>query len=243
MNIIVFGITNWDSPQEVSNKETQLKEWHQRIKKFIPGVSKIFLTTGTYSDPKLCPLDCPMYQVPFIKTEPYSKNRNYFRHGFMTAIWHTLFHEPNVDLLIHCQTRNLIGEDLTPYINEFLKKEEILMAPKFSSLMGCSIDVSLMFLKPPAILFYSIGGYRQSLDTRKRVLNCEEEAFLMFKNSWYNPWDKILTIKQLDSSFLDNQTPFKIQDKNYFLSLPFIASQPPHCEKEYSEIWKKRNRY
>jgi hypothetical protein len=243
MKIIVFGVTNWESQAEATYQSKHLQEWYERIKKFIPQASKIFLTTGTYSNPEFNPLDCPLYQAPFIKTEPYSKNKNYFRHGFMTGIWHTLLNYSDVDLLIHCQTRNLIGEDLTPYINNFLERDEIIMAPKFSSLMGSSIDVSLVFLKPPAILFYSIGGYRQSIDTRKKVLNCEEEAFLMFQNSWYNPWNKILTIRQLDSSFVDNKTPFKITDQNYFASLPFIASKLPHCEKEYSKIWKKKNLY
>ena len=122
------------------------------------------------------------------------KKYNYFRYGFMIGIWQTLLDNYDFDLLIHCQTRNLIGENLNKYIIDFKnKKDKILMAPSFHSLIGSSIDVSLMFMKRNAVISYTQTGVRQNFEFfSQKCLNCEEEAFLMFRNNWYNPWKNIL---------------------------------------------------
>jgi hypothetical protein len=83
-----------------------------------------------------------------------------------------------------------------------MKRKEVLMAPAFTSFIGSSIDVSLMFMKKSCVLTYSQTGARQNFEIfSNECLNCEEEAFLMFRNSWYNPWKEILSIKQFDSPF------------------------------------------
>jgi hypothetical protein len=258
MKIVVYGVTNWDSRQDFGrscskcNLEQNLIEWYNRVLKFIPGTHKLFLTTGTYSDPRLNPIPVDLIQIPFFKTLEYSPQNNYFRNGFMVGIWKALLDYADFDLLIQCQTTRIIGQDLSGILEEFMKRDEQLLAPRFTSGTNNnynikSIDVGFMVMKKNAALMYAVAGKRQSCDSHNSPMNCEDEAYLMFKNSWWNPWPNIPTLKQLDltantASDFGGSTDswYNITDLEYFKKMPIIAIGK-HVELDYYNEWLKAN--
>lgn len=265
MKILVYGTTHWDNIEEVNFKKASLEEWYKRIKKNIPQASDIFLTSGSYSDPTLNPLPCPLYQIPFFRPFPYSQQNCFFRTGFLTGIWKALIDFADFDILIHCQTRHFLGEDLTPYLKEFMTRKEVVMSINHTSNGGHlkGIDVGFIAMKRAAALLYTVSGYRQTCDDNPGVLAVEEEAYMMFENMWYSPWGEIPTFKQIDwpwrvsrkmkivngvlSSEINNfkedyinsePSPFDITDIEYFKKLPFIATSF-HVTDEFLNEWKK----
>lgn len=268
MKILVYGVTHWHGPQDfkkkcciVHDKQLIHQEWYNRVSTFIPN-SEIFLTTGTYSDPSLNPLPVELVQIPFRKMIEYSLQNNFFRNGFMTGIWKALLDHPDFDLLIHCQITRYIGVDLTSYIQEFMSRPEQLFSIRFTSgfkkqLDVRGIDVGFMAMKRNAALMYAVGGLRQSCDASFYPLNCEEEAYLMFKDSWWNPWPNIPTVKQLDRTYqalkknvmteemskkLPEHSLYTITDLEYFKKLPIIASSY-HVSDKYLIEWLRANPY
>jgi hypothetical protein len=265
MKTIVYGVTNWDDEEEfkiecpLCNKKNNLIEWYNRIVSFIPNIEHFFLTTGTYSDPSLNPLPIPVYQIPFFKVFPYSAQNNYFRVGFMTGIWKSLLEAPDFDLLIHIQTTRMIGTDLTPLIEEFMSREEQLMAMRFTSGVNREddikgIDVGFMAMKREAALMYAVGGRRFSCDNNPEPMNCEDEAYLMFNESWMTLWPDIPTPKQHDltyksgfskeelSEYRGRESWYEITDVDYFKSLPIIATGK-HVDHDFYQAWLNANPY
>ena len=242
MKILVYGVTNWDDEEQANNQSDHLNEWHERVNCFIGDTEKVFITTGSYSDPKLNPTTCDVVQIPFFRPYPYSKQNCYFRMGFMTGIWHALMNY-DFDILIHCQCRNLIGEHLQPTLKYFNTLEDQIMSPTWSSMVGTSIDVGFMAMKKKAALMYCATGYRQNCDQSKTSINCEEEAYLMFNNSWFNPWPETLTCRPYDISYhhdspnypsIYDLTPEQIKE------LPIIATGK-HCNTQDLEQWKNNH--
>jgi len=265
VKIIVYGTTHWDNELQANHKKEDLLEWYRRVKKFIPQASEIFLTTGSYSDPKFNPLPCPLFQVPFFRPFPYSQQNCFFRTGFLTGIWKSLIDFADFDILIHCQTRHLLGEDLTPYLEEFVLQKEVVMSIHHTSNGGNlrGIDVGFMAMKRAAALLYTVSGYRQTCDDNPNALSVEEEALKMFNGMWYSPWYSIPTFKQIDwpwrlaktakvidgvlhtdiNNFKEDYkysepSPLDITDIEYFKKLPFISTSF-HVTDEFLNEWKK----
>lgn len=263
MKILVYGVTNWDGKEEFDdgcmhcNRGFNLIEWYNRVVTFIPNAHKVFITTGTYSDPRLNPLPVDIYQLPFIKVVPYSPQNSYFRVGFMTGIWKALLDYTDFDILFHVQCRTLLGKDLTPYLEEFMNREEQVMGLRYTSgthHQGFThgIDVGAMAMKRDAALMYAIGGRRFSCDNNPLPMNCETEAYLMFKDSWMKLFPEIPTVRQDDGTYhegMNKEDPdsvprslYHISDIEYFKKLPIIANGK-HVNKEFYLEWLKANPY
>jgi len=258
MKILVYGVTHWDSEKDFEspcikcNRRDGLIEWYNRVLRFLPEPHKTFLTAGTYSDPRLNPIPVDLVQIPLQKALNYSHQNSYYRNGFMVGIWKALLDYPDFDLLIHCQTTRLIGQDLTKIINEFMQREEQLLGPRFTSgantkYSETGIDVGFMAMKKNAALMYAVAGRRQSCDNYFLPINCEKEAYLMFKNSWWNPWPKIPTLKQHDLTARtakdfgrEVSTWYDITDIEYFKKLPIIATGK-HVDIDYYIEWLRAN--
>lgn len=265
MKIVVFGVTHWDNEEEFlpscsnCNKGTMLIEWYNRVFNFIPNPHKVFLAAGSESNPALNPLPIDLYQIYFKKIFPYSNQNLYFRLGFMTGIWKALLDFPDFDLLIHVQCARYLGKDLTPYLKEFLQRDEQVMAfnlksqiPEVAGEQTWEVmDVGFMAMKKPAALMYAATGYRQSCDPNANVIAVEDEALLMFKDSWWNPFPEIPTIRQRDlayetlcnESFIDynvGESRFEVTDIEYFKTLPIIANGK-HVTKEFLDAWLEAN--
>jgi len=261
MKIVVFGVTHWDDEKDLNspscpihNKRATLIEWYNRVFSFIPNPEKVFLAAGTYSDPKLNPLPLELIQIGFKKYIRYSRQNNYFRLGFMTGIWKGLLDYPDFDLLIHVQCTRYLGRDFTPWLNEFMKREEQLMAFSLTSEPPVysdgeiykAIDVGFMAMKKPAALMYAATGLRQCCERVVDALNCEEEAFNMFEGSWWNPYPEMPTMRQRDLAHEEGglveegSSKFEITDIDYYKSLPIIANGK-HFTGEFAQAWVDAN--
>lgn len=259
MKIKAFGVGNWDDEKQFFDQLPILKEWSERIYCFVPNiVDRICITPGSYSPvtqdilKELDQLKIDVIQTPFFRRGDYSRINNYFRLGFMTGIWHSLLLDKNADtyelpydLILHCQCRTLIGEDMSPYIESFMERSDILMAPMYTSKIGTSVDVGCMFMKPYAAKTYLSTGFRQSCDQDIDCMNCEYEAFLMFAKYWYNPWPNLLSTKQKDSASTippSDYSIFRYNNIEDFCKLPIISVGDKHIEKKYFNKWKKNHK-
>jgi len=243
MKVVVYGVVHWDSEKHAKEQRSDLIEWYTRVKKFIP-CDDIFLTAGTYSNPQFNPLPIPIINNGIKYTNEYSIEWNYFRNGFMTGIWHASMNL-DFDILFHVQCRNLIGEDLSPYLENFYNREEIMMAPQWkASRWGITVEVSLMAMKNDAVKKYVGGGLRPSLALYSPVLNTELEAFHLFNENgqWYNPFYWITSTRKRDPDKWNAGRKYSQWDvpMNRFLKLPFIAINK-HCSKEEADEWRKEN--
>lgn len=242
MRVVVFGVTNWDDKSQAEKQTTQLRKWEERVRAFIPNVTEVFLTCGSYSPPEFNPTDLPIHQVPMYRGAPYSVQNNYFHLGLKTGLWKKCI-DDDYDLLIHCQTTRFISSAVTDALNKFMDMPELVMAPRFSSMIGTSIDVGFLAMKPKAVLYYCAAGHRYSLHQTNKCLNCEEEAYLLFNETWFEPFPQCITTKQLDiSAEYDDpyNSPFTIKRLKDFIQYPIIATGK-HVEPHYLQEWEKYN--
>ena len=251
MNIIVYGVHHWTNEKQSDESISHCKEWYDRITKFVPNVKKVIIATGNYCNLEFNPfpkeVQIVQNKVPF--SEKYSIKHNYFRNGFMTGIWHTLLNEDNWDVLFHVQSRVLLGKSLKEEFQYFIEKDTMqIMAPRFTQYIGSSVEISVIAMKPIAVQKYATSAVRQSFGYYDNInINCEDEAYIMFSNFWYNPWPEVITNRQLD--FFSNDdgvqnnefTPFTITDQKVFNKLPFIATGEKHVELEFLNSWKASN--
>lgn len=232
--IIVFSVAFWrDAPVKLYN------EWLKRVKSAIK-YDRLFLAPGSYSDPTVMPDGTEVVQIGIKNTREYSRDWNYFRVGFQTALYHLLLNIKDFDVAIHVQDSVFLYEDLMPYVKEFLKRSEILAAPKFSSEMGCFIETGLMMLKKPAIEKYITSPLRPSL-TEDESLNVEEEALLLFKDNWWNFAPEVLTIRTRDDTVTHIKgSPFDLSFDT-LLNLPFFMITDD-LSNEQINTWFEKNK-
>ena len=239
MNIMVFGVGNWDTRSDADEQRSNYKEWHSRLCHYMGNPKEVFITPGSYSNPDYCPIsDTKVVQIGIQKTKQYSSLWSYFRVGFFTGIYHALLN-PGWDLLVHCQTRMLLGTDMVPHLKEFLNRPEQIMAPKWTSTNGTQIEVALLAMKPDAVRKYATSTLRSSLieKTEKQYsLNSEHECLLMFSDEWYNPFPEVFSTRKMSVGYTgDGDRDFEL-DMSTFLKLPFISGNR-HCSKEDLKLW------
>lgn len=247
MKIAVFGVYHWLNEPPTQEQIDYCKDWEARIHKHI-GECEIFVTTGTYSDPKFSPFskNIPIIQNGCPPTQKYSVDHNYFRNGFMTGIWHALLNIKDYDILYHVQTRVKIGDNLTSHLQEFIKLENCsVMAPRFASNLGTLIEISCMAMKPSAVLAYATQGLRATFTPPdSNTMSCEQEAYLMFYQTWYNPWPHVITTRQLDPDQRGLPHPFysafTISESTEINKLPMISTGK-HILDKFSQQWEQQH--
>ena len=232
--IVVFSVSFWrDTPPHLYG------EWKARVEKFI-AFDRLFIVPGSYSDPKILPDKPEVVQIGIKNTKDYSRDWNYFRVGFQTALYHLLLNVKEFDVAIHVQNSILLNMDLTSIAKEFMKREETIAAPKMCSEMGCFIETALMMLKRPAIEKYITSPMRASL-SKAPSINVEEEALYMFNDSWWNFAPEVLTARKKDNAVLDADGGlFEVSDED-FLNLPFIMASN-HVNETELQKWLEKNK-
>lgn len=251
MNVIVYGVHHWTNEKQSDECIAHCKEWYDRIMKFVPNVKKVIIATGNYCNLEFNPFpkEVQIIQNKIPLSEPYSRKYNYFRNGFMTGIWHTLLNEENWDVLFHVQGRVLLGKDLANEFKSFIENEKVsIMAPRFTQFIGTSVEISIIAMKPNAVQKYATSAIRQSFECYNEIdMNCEDEAYIMFSNAWYNPWPQVISNRQLDyfnndAGIQTNElSPFAIMDETEFNKLPFIATGDKHVTSKFLNSWKENN--
>lgn len=232
--IVVFSVAFWqDEPP------TLYANWRARVEKFI-DFDRLFIAPGSYSDPKILTDGTEVVQIGIKNTKDYSRDWNYFRVGFQTALYHLLLNIRDFDVAIHVQNSVLLNTDLTSIAKEFMGREETLAAPKICSEMGCFVETALMMLKKPAIEKYVTSPMRASL-SNSMAINVEEEALFLFNNDWWNFAPEITTIRQRDDTVVDSGgSPFELPE-DVFLDLPFIMAAN-HVSKANVKKWLEKNK-
>ena len=233
MKIKVYGVTNWDNKEQV---DPNLKEWYERTNAYIK-YDDIFLTTGTYSDPQYNPLPIPLIQNGLQKTRPYGKGWSYFRNGFVTGLWYCIFQD-NCDILIHNQTRMLIGEDMNQHIEDFYNSDKLIMAPRFTNIACTAVEVGFLCMKREAVIKIVSQPLRPSLCETDDIMNNEDEIYYLFKDSWYDPFFNIRTTRKRDWNY-PLESPFHLE-MDEFLDLP-IVSGGHHCSEDELNLWKEKH--
>jgi hypothetical protein len=161
--IVVFSVSFWrDTPPALYD------DWKARVEKFI-DFDHLFIAPGSYSDPKILPDNPEIIQIGIKNTNSYSRDWNYFRVGFQTALYHLLLNVRDFDVAIHVQNSILLNTDLTSIAKKFMEREETLAAPKMCSEMGCFVETALMMLKRPAIEKYITSPMRASLSKTSSI--------------------------------------------------------------------------
>ena len=250
--IIVFGVCNWDNKEHAESQKEHLTEWLNRVNYFI-NPEKVFLAAGSYSNPEYNPLpELQLVQNYWVPLGPYSPVNNYFRNGFIAGIWNALINEyGNFDILFHLQCRQLIGENIETECNDFMNKsDKFILAPKWMDYdhnQWCEyVDISNIGMKPMAAKMFTSMGLRPSIGLRSNIneecyVQSEEEAALLFKNHWYNPWPMIETTRQLSWRLRPRKNRELTRDE--LLKLPFIATTAKNSIKEDVDEWKKTHPY
>jgi len=252
MKLLVYGVTNWDNFEEAEKIKPDLIEWYERVIKFLPTASKVFIASGTYSPPSFNPLPCDLYQVENYKIGKYSRNNLYFRVGFLTGIWKALLDFSDFDVLLHVQCRNFVGQDLTSVVEEFWKRPEDVMSLNWKSSANLrGIEISFFGMKKRAAQLYTMTGLRQSCDPDPFILNSEDEAYELFKDTWYNPWPEIDTIRQHDRAFkylkkakrfIKREPRYNIQNIEDYTKYPVVCAGK-HVDPFFLKAWQEANPY
>jgi hypothetical protein len=252
MRVMVFGVCNWDTEEDALGQKEHLEDWLTRVNYFIKP-SNVFLAAGTYSNPKWSPLpQLRLVQNYWIPLGPYSPVNNYFRNGFMAGLWHSLINEyGNFDILFHMQCRQLIGEDITDKLSDFLNhKDKFIIAPRWRDYdhnRWCNyVDISNVGMKPIAVQMLTAMGLRPSIGLRidpgeEYYVQSEEEAALLFQNHWYNPWPEIETTRQISWRLYPRKN--KELTREELLKLPFVATTRKNSIEEDINEWKRTHPY
>lgn len=252
MKVIIFGATHWEKEEEflreTYNTGEILIEWYSRVFKYLPQSHKMFLTSGTSIDSKFNPLPIELIQTDFRKTIRHSNQNNYLKLAILTGIWKSILDYTDFDLLIHIQTNRFIGKNFINWIEEFMKREEQLMAFNLSSSLleedkqtEKLIDLGFMAMKKPAALIYAIAGLRQCCESNPFPITCEGEAFRLFQNSWWNPLPEMATMRQKDNLSNSINSQYEITDIEKFKTLPIIAAGQ-HVTGEFLNAWFEANK-
>ena len=236
MNVLVYGVTNWDNKSQAERQTKSLTEWYNRTTKYV-DYSDIFLTSGSYSDPEYNPLDVPLIQNGLQHTRDYGRGWNYFRNGFITGIWYALFKQ-DWDVLLHNQCRMFLGEDMNDKLERFHDRPELIMAPKFSNIACVAVEVGCVAMKREAAVKIISESRRPSLSYDDySVMNCEDELLDIFEDSWYDPFN-IRTTRKKDWNWPE-PSPFHLGTKE-FLDLPIISASH-HCTDAEIDEWMAKH--
>ena len=236
MRILVFGVGNWNTQEEAESIRDDLIEWNNRINAFL-GNPKIFIASGTYSDPMFNPLNIDLVQIGLHKKKEYSKKWNYFQVGFLSGLYHSLFN-PDWDILIHCQCRTFIGIDMIPLIEEFSKRKEQVCALSWMCTSGKIPETGFLAMKPDAVKKIVTQTTRTPLSENDNEINSEDDLADLFHNNWWNPYPNIMTIRK-DGKYNGFDDETKI-DMNTFLNLPIVAGTV-HCHREELKSWCEKH--
>lgn len=241
--LVCFGSVYWES--QYSENINYLSHWRNRCLKYIhPQV--MFMTTGSYVDSSINPIDCELVQLGIQKDKPHSDNWNYWKVSFLTGLFYSLI-KHQADIIIHCQTTTFLNYDFRNIIEEFQNSKYSVCAPRVSSHWGHAIESGFIMLKRNAAVKYITQPIRPSF-SNTNVLCVEKELLELFKDEWFNPFPQYSTfrktVEQEDARTFNNYDMiskcYNINDKDFY-KLPLIIG-PKHCQFKELDKWLEINK-
>jgi len=138
----------------------------------------------------------------------------------------------DIDLLIHVNENVYLNEDINPYIDEFMERDELIAAPHVLTESGKLLEAAFFMIKSDGIKKFIMETMCPSVSD-KPTLSIEKEFKEIFKDSWWNFLPHIPTIRYYDLTMSDRlDSPFTLMEKD-FLNLPIIYSSS--FVKQWSE--------
>ena len=241
MKLLAFGIFYWRSQSDAQKAKSSMVEWKKRLDHYLDDPD-IFITSGTYSDPKYNPTNMEFVQIDLPVTKPYSTGWNYWKHGFLTGVYHAMLNKRDWDVLCYVHYNLLLGENLIPKLKDFYDTPKEIASCSFIDPKGTFLEAGLMFLKKDAVLKYMTTNFKPCLDQSNRMY-IEEEMMELFSDSWYNLYPEIPTFRtNSDRSdepdvmeYLENYSI----DREQIPNLPFMFQT--HFIEPEIESWKRKH--
>lgn len=242
MKIITSSVINWSSHNDALQQRDSIIEWKKRIDKYL-NHPYIFLTAGSYSDPKWNPTNLPLVQIDLPVTKPYSLGWSYWKHGFVTSLYSALLSNQPWDIYAYIHHQVLLGEDMIPKIRDFFDSSSLLMAAKFEWPWGTIVDTGCMFFKRDSLVKYITSQPRPILSDNNDVL-IEQDIMDIFRNSWSEMYPEIprfrSSLNASDGTEIEKEFFSKYHvSPDQMIKLPFFTKN--HFNEEDRVLWERSN--
>jgi len=205
MKTIAFSTSYWHNQRQAIAKKAELVLWRGMIDELIKP-SKIILTCGTESNPDYCPIHgVEVLNSHVMFDRPYDFIYwNYAVCAYNAALWYAVLNCWPFDLLIGLETDVVVANvNIHEVISQFMSRREAVCGPHWQT----HIDGSFLVLKPEAVIrmihfkaepALYING-KIPLDNQERIITDS------VRDSWWDPWPEIETIR------MDYQNPYAVQ--------------------------------
>lgn len=236
MKIAVYSLTYWYSKAEAESKGDELYRWVRSMRYSI-NPDYMWLVSGTYSDPSFNPVYIPLINTGIAKT-----HGNDFQYWSYANLAHTfgLYHallNTDCDLCAQFSTDSVINVDYTPILEEFMRRDELVCAPSWNNV----IEDAAIFYKREGMLKYISSRLRPILVEPGAVpapMFTEVEALEIFKDTWWNPWPHIKSMRQ-EYGFEQYGIPMWPSSKVIEEDWPMVIRPAPDIIQRNTEIWQR----
>lgn len=246
MKSVIFTVINWDNSTEADRLHNQLEEWKCRSD-FSFNPIKTFLVAGSYSDPKYNPTNLELIQTYIDKQFFPDQPINYWKCGLMTGLHYCMLMKQSLDwdLIIYHHYSVLTSKKMDIILNNFSHQEKQICSPQSLTVNGSLIDTGMMIMKLGAVQKWILNSSSSFKFINNHRLSVEEEATVIFKNEWYNPFTNIVTMHKIEpntdnTNILEFNSRFNLSTEN-FLKSDMVYCSKKHCSEYESREWKSKH--
>ena len=238
MRVWVYAVTYWRAGDEDGDKRSDqvLPQWRKRVDRFIDPEHTFFSLGTTSSGP--CPVTIDkVIDVGLEFTKPYDNAWNYARSGFLSGLYYALLNRDKWDVLLHVQDRTMVGVPIRPLLEDFVKSDDILFGPSWSSDFVPDVNPETGFIgfKEEGVREFVTRCQRASL-MLEHTFSLEEECRQLMGDRWWNPWPEFKTTRRRDVIWPIEESRLLTDEE--FYRLP-VVSGGKHCSDEQLAKWSE----
>lgn len=199
MRILGWTMEYWNDEahsRRFDGKWNSLVEWSKRMRHFFNPVD-IFVASGTWSDPRFCPINVRVVNAGAPHDKPYDYHCNHYACcAFSAALFYALDRN-DWDFLVVLDTDAWVGEVNFPALfTEFSQRPQTMIAPGWNGGVGGPF----MAWKRQGVIKAAHSRLYPNLTSKPRPVIFEMELRDMFGSDWWNPWPQHNTLDMAHDS-------------------------------------------
>lgn len=224
MRILGWTLEYWNDAMHAKRYNGQwnsLDAWRRRMLRFFKPID-LFIASGTWSEPRFCPIPVRVVNAGAPSSPPYDYHCNHYGAcAFSAALFHALDRN-DWDYLVTLDTDALIGEVNFPGLfAEFATRPQTLVAPGWNG----GIGGPFMAWKRPGVVKLAHSRLYPNIAPpgTRRPLIWENECRDIYGKDWWNPWPQFNTLDMRHDSGANPALQ----------GWPFVSRPAPHVISDY----------
>lgn len=229
MRVACFTLVHWKNADDAQFKSAEIQGWSSLVDRILQPDVK-YVACGTYSDPALCPIQCPVVNSGVEYTRGHDVR--YWGYSFpaeTAGLWHFILNT-NCDVVMQMATDTVTKVNVRECAEKLMASDKLICAPSWAGV----VEDAIIIYKRQGVVKFLNQRLRANLVEREKATEepmlAEQEKARIFDGQWLNLWPERQTMRQ--EWGIPDRSPFPdelVITENW----PFVLRPSPEIRKRY----------